>query len=61
VFDFTKVRNISRKLLTEDDPVKIDRYLAKLHATMTKEMQNGRTTKPPDLVKPKARASQRVA
>jgi hypothetical protein len=37
VFDFTKVRNISRKIVIEDDPVKIDRYLAKLHATVTKE------------------------
>jgi len=38
VFDFTKVRDISRKIVVEDDPVKIDRYLAKLHTTMTKEI-----------------------
>ena len=61
MFDFTKVRYISRKIVIEDDPLKIDRYLAKLHATVTKEMQNGRTPKRLDLVKSKARPSQRPA
>jgi hypothetical protein len=60
VFDFTKVRNISKKIVIEDDPAKIDRYLARLHATVTKEMQSGRTTKPPNTVKPNARPAQRL-
>jgi hypothetical protein len=44
MFDFTKVRNISRKIVIEDDPEKIDRYLAKLHATVTRE--SSRTPSP---------------
>ena len=35
-----KVRHLSRKIVIEDDPVKIDRYLAQSRATVTKEMQN---------------------
>jgi hypothetical protein len=42
VFDFTRVRDLSKKIVVEDDPAKIDRFLARLHATISKEVRNSR-------------------
>ena len=39
MFDFATVRDISRKIAIEDDPTKIDRFLARLHAIISKEIQ----------------------
>jgi hypothetical protein len=43
VFDFTSVRDISRKIVVEDDPVKIDRYLDRLYAAISKEFESTQT------------------
>ena len=59
MFDFTKVRNISRKIVIEDDPVKIDRYLAKLHATVTREIEVSRTPNAPHRLQSERRPSRR--
>jgi hypothetical protein len=59
MFDFTKVRDISRKIVIEDDPVKIDRYLARLHATVKKEMDNSRIKSSRERTKPSMRSSRR--
>ena len=58
MFDFAKVRSISRKIVLEDDPVKIDKFLAKLHATMTKELHLGRNASVHDGIQPERRCSQ---
>jgi hypothetical protein len=57
MFDFTKVRGISRKIVIEDDPVKIDRYLARLHATVKEEIDNPRIASSRDRTKPRMRPS----
>ena len=49
VFDFSRAREISRKITIEDDPVKIDKLLSNLHEMITKEfeesqMKNSRRT-----------------
>jgi hypothetical protein len=49
VFDFSRAREISRKITIEDDPVKIDKLLPNLHEMITKEfeesqMKNSRRT-----------------
>jgi hypothetical protein len=59
VFDFTKVRNISRKVVIEDDPAKIDQYLAKLHATVTRKLDVSRTPSAPHRVQSERRLSRR--
>jgi hypothetical protein len=59
VFDFTKVRNISRKIFIEDDPAKIDQYLAKLRATVTREIEVSRTPSAPHRVQSERRTSRR--
>jgi hypothetical protein len=41
VFDFSRVRQISRKITIEDDPVKIDKLLSNLHEIVSKEFQKG--------------------
>lgn len=39
MFDFAPIRDIARKITVEDDPAKIDRYLARLYATVSKEFE----------------------
>jgi hypothetical protein len=41
VFDFSKAREISRKITIEDDPVKIDKLLSNLHEMVSKEFEKG--------------------
>jgi hypothetical protein len=40
VFDFSRAREISRKITIEDDPVKIDKLLSNLHEIVSKEFEN---------------------
>jgi predicted phage-related endonuclease len=39
VFDFSRAREISRKITIEDDPVKIDKFLSNLHEIVSKEFE----------------------
>ena len=41
VFDFSRAREISRKITIEDDPVKIDKLLSNLHEMVSKELEKG--------------------
>jgi hypothetical protein len=41
VFDFSRAREISRKITIEDDPVKIDKLLSNLHEIVSKEFEKG--------------------
>ena len=41
MFDFAPIRDIARKITVEDDPVKIDRFLARVYATTSKEFEGG--------------------
>ena len=41
VFDFSRAREISRKITIEDDPVKIDKLLSNLHEMISKEFEKG--------------------
>ena len=41
MFDFSRVREISRKITIEDDPVKIDKLLSDLHEMVSKEFEKG--------------------
>jgi hypothetical protein len=41
VFDFSRAREISRKITIEDDPVKIDKFLYDLHEIVRKEFEEG--------------------
>jgi hypothetical protein len=41
VFDFSRAREISRKITIEDDPVKIDKLLSNLHEMVSKEFERG--------------------
>jgi len=41
VFDFSRAREISRKITIEDDPVKIDNLLSNLHEIVSKEFEKG--------------------
>jgi len=59
VFDFTAVRKISRKIVIESDPAKIDRYLARLHATVSTQLQNTRTSGAPRRSATKSRLTRR--
>jgi hypothetical protein len=42
VFDFSKAREISRKITIEDDPVKIDKFLSNLHEIVSKEFDKNK-------------------
>jgi hypothetical protein len=42
VFDFSRAREISRKITIEDDPAKIDKFLSNLHEIVSKEFEKGR-------------------
>ena len=39
MFDFSRAREISRKITIEDDPVKIDKFLSNLHEIVSKEFE----------------------
>jgi hypothetical protein len=41
VFDFSRAREISRKITIEDDPAKIDKLLSNLHEIVSKEFEKG--------------------
>jgi hypothetical protein len=41
VFDFSRARELSRKITIEDDPVKIDDLLSNLHEIVSKEFEKG--------------------
>jgi hypothetical protein len=41
VFDFSRAREISRKITIEHDPVKIDKFLSDLHEIVRKEFEDG--------------------
>jgi hypothetical protein len=41
VFDFSRAREISRKITMEDDPTKIDKFLSDLHEMVNKEFEKG--------------------
>ena len=41
MFDFSRAREISRKITIEDDPAKIDKFLSDLHEIVRKEFDKG--------------------
>ena len=41
MFDFSRAREISRKITIEDDPVKIDKFLSNLHEIVSEEFEKG--------------------
>jgi hypothetical protein len=41
VFDFSRAREISRKITIEDDPVKIDKLLSNPHEIVSNEFEKG--------------------
>ena len=42
MFDFSRAREISRKITIEDDPVKIDKFLSNLHEIVSKEFDKNK-------------------
>jgi hypothetical protein len=46
VFDFSRAREISRKITIEDDPAKIDKLLSNLHEIVSKEFDEGQMKHP---------------
>ena len=42
VFDFSRAREISRKITIEDDPIKIDEFLSSLHEIVTREFEKAK-------------------
>jgi hypothetical protein len=59
VFDFAAVRAISKKIMVENDPAKIDRYLARLHAAVSSQLQSHPTPSAPCRTKRKRRPARR--